>query len=74
MAKQPDWTGYCDTHGKRLYSSRKLARKAIREHRNRRGMREYPCDVVRDHWHIGHVPLAVATGRKTAREVYGGQR
>ncbi|MBM0275354.1 hypothetical protein [Micromonospora tarensis] len=71
MADQrPDYVGYCDEHGKRLYPSRKQARKKLREHRSDKGMREYPCDLVEGHWHLGHLPLAVVEGRKTARQVY----
>ncbi|WKU07983.1 hypothetical protein [Micromonospora sp. HUAS LYJ1] len=64
--------GYCDAHGKRLYSDRKKARQQIRAHRHHGGMREYRCDLVAGHWHVGHLPPAVRTGRKTATEVYGG--
>ncbi|MFG2059696.1 hypothetical protein ACGFI9_37360 [Micromonospora sp. NPDC048930] len=72
--KQPDWTGYCDAHGKRLFSSRKRARKQIREHRNGKGMREYPCTLVDGHFHIGHLPREVRRGYKTVAEVHGRKR
>ncbi|MEU5668979.1 hypothetical protein ABZ749_01150 [Micromonospora sp. NPDC047753] len=72
MADQrPGPIGYCDTHEKRLYSSRKQAKQTIRNHRDRGGMREYRCDLVDGFWHIGHLPLAAVEGRKTARQIYG---
>jgi len=64
--------GQCDTHDKRLYSSRQQARMAIRRHSGGGGMREYRCDLIAGHWHIGHLPPAVRHGRLTAAEVYGG--
>lgn len=67
---QPDHIGYCATHSKRLFSSRRLAKQAIRQLRNNSGMREYRCELVAGHWHIGHTPPAVLEGRKTAAEVY----
>ena len=69
--QRPGHMGYCDQHAKRLYSSRKQARKQIREHRHHRGMREYPCTLVAGHFHIGHLPRDVLKGRITAPEIYG---
>ncbi|WP_420123878.1 hypothetical protein [Nakamurella sp.] len=74
MGGQPDHIGYCDDHGKRLFSSRKQAKPEIRRLHNVAGMREYRCDLVAGHWHIGHLPPVVREGRKTATEVYGGGR
>jgi hypothetical protein len=75
MADQrPSYIGYCDQHGKRLYPNRKQAKQMLRKHRNRQGMREYPCDLVAGHFHIGHLPQVVREGRVTAPEIYGGQR
>ena len=63
----------CAGHGKRLFSSRGIAKKAIRrQHMN--GMRAYPCELVAGCWHIGHLPPAVRLGRLTAAEVYGEAR
>ncbi|MGC4769229.1 hypothetical protein ACLQ25_09640 [Micromonospora sp. DT44] len=67
---EPGYVGYCDTHQKRLFSTRKLAKRHLRTHRNNKGMREYRCDLVDGFWHIGHLPLATVAGRKTARQVY----
>ncbi|MFI6266131.1 hypothetical protein [Micromonospora sp. NPDC051006] len=72
--QRPGHIGYCDTHQKRLYSSRKQAKQQIRKFHANTGMREYRCDLVKGHWHIGHLPLAVVEGRKTARQIYGGAR
>jgi len=62
--------GVCDTHGKRIFTDRRRARREIRVLADP-GMREYRCDVLDGAWHIGHLPLAVVEGRKTAGEVYG---
>lgn len=66
--------GYCEQHGKRLYSSRKAAKTAIRQHQQPAGMREYRCDMVDGMWHCGHLPPAVMEGRRTARQVYRRRR
>ncbi|AYF30631.1 hypothetical protein CSH63_24940 [Micromonospora tulbaghiae] len=71
MADQrPNYIGYCDTHRKRLYPSRKQAKQHLRQLPRNKRMREYPCDLVVGHWHIGHLPLAAVEGRLSAREVY----
>ncbi|MEU5945109.1 hypothetical protein ABZ793_06050 [Micromonospora sp. NPDC047465] len=72
--RRPSYIGYCDQHGKRLYPSRKLARRQLRAHRDSQGMRAYPCPLVAGHWHIGHLPKDVREGRITAPEIYRGQR
>lgn len=61
------YIGYCEEHGKKLFTPRSSAKKAIRVLGG--GMREYRCDV-RDGWHIGHLPQAVVAGVKTVAEVY----
>lgn len=64
--------GVCDPHGKRLYTSRGRAKKAIREFPgNRDGLHAYRCDAVDGMWHIGRLPPAVRYGLKTTDEVYG---
>lgn len=64
--------GYCDTHGKALFTSRKLARRFLRRLPNRDGIREYRCTEVDGMWHCGHLPQSVRSGRCTADEIYGG--
>ncbi|MBM0203239.1 hypothetical protein JNW90_09045 [Micromonospora sp. STR1s_5] len=74
MADQrPGPIGYCDTHQKRLYSSRKQAKRQIRDLRDNQGMREYRCRLVKGYFHIGHLPKDVRNGRITAPEIYGGR-
>jgi hypothetical protein len=60
----------CPTCRKRTYYSRKLARRAIREMRDSKGMREYPSCGRRDHWHVGHIPPNVRKGLITVGEIY----
>lgn len=60
---------HCATHDKFLYSSRGKARAAIRMHHDP-GMREYPCEVQPDHWHVGHLPKPVRRGKTTAASYY----
>lgn len=63
---------WCEVHEKKGFI-KKYAKKVVRLSRRRgdTGSREYPCDVLPNLWHTGHLPLAVLEGRKTAREVYG---
>lgn len=61
-------SGVC-SHGKRLYPSRKLARKAARRARGHH-LREYRCSDVEGYWHIGHLPRVVMDGSFTATQVY----
>lgn len=50
-----DWTT-CPVHGKRAYTSRKAARRAMgAHHQHDSGMREYPCDAIPGAWHFGHL-------------------
>jgi len=71
MANPSGHIGYCDTHQKRIYPTRKRAKQHLRDHHPaEKGMREYRCAVVQGNWHVGHLPLAVVEGRKTARQVY----
>lgn len=49
--------GFCETHKKRAYPSRKLARRAMRTlHLGDKGVRPYACDVIAGAWHLGHLP------------------
>jgi hypothetical protein len=61
---------FCATHGKKAFT-KPGAKRAIRQLRERGGMREYRCDIVPDVWHIGHLPQAARVGLKTSGEVYG---
>lgn len=63
--------GFCDIHGKMLFTDRKNARMAIRHLAGRKDMREYACDAVTGMFHIGHMPPDVRSGVITAGEIYG---
>ncbi len=63
------YVGFCETHGKQLFVSRKKARKTARQI-NQPGLREYPCSEVDGFWHIGHLPKHVVQGRITAPQIY----
>lgn len=62
--------GWCGEHGKRLFTSRKSARRAAR---NLHGpaLREYRCTMHEGWWHFGHLPQATRVGLLTTTEVYG---
>jgi len=60
----------CHTHGKRLYPSRKEARRC-EDRIGHAGARAYRCDVL-DGWHVGHLPSAVREGVEDAAGFYGG--
>jgi hypothetical protein len=66
--------GHCSTCGKLSYTTRRLAKKALRELKHNAGrrddprpMREYPC-AAGTGWHIGHHPKAVREGTLDYRE------
>lgn len=60
--------GIC-SHNKRLYPSRKQARKAARRARGHH-LREYRCTDVDGYWHIGHLAHDVLRGNLTADEIF----
>lgn len=71
---EPVMAGWCTDHGKALWCTRKMAKKKVREQaiaKNGPRMREYRCDAVDGHWHIGHLPDEVKHGLFTAREMFG---
>lgn len=70
----PPITEWCRRHSKWRHNSRKLAKAAIRNTPDRKGMREYPCNARDGFWHVGHLPQATVYGLLTAREVYGAKR
>lgn len=65
MSGAPRHCGYCTTHGKLAYSSRKRAKKACRHFREP-GAREYRCSAMPGLWHWG--PALVRQGAVTMRE------
>jgi hypothetical protein len=63
------YVGFCEPCGKRLYTSRKLAKQAA-DRRPAERLREYRCPVQPGFFHIGHLPQRVRTGDVTAAEHY----
>lgn len=63
---------WCDGHEKKAFT-KKNAKKLIRTIRRRgdTGMREYPCGLIFNLWHVGHLPQATLWGFLTVDEVYG---
>lgn len=57
--------GQCPECGKKRYTSRKIARKALRQMNSggydSSGMNEYRCG---EYWHVGHLPRRVVRGRR----------
>lgn len=51
--------GWCETHRKVLFLTRKGARKV---RRNGSELSAYRCDVVPGFWHLGHLPIHVKRG------------
>lgn len=64
-----EYIGWCEVCEKRLYTTRKSARKAIKEARDGR-MRPYRCSDQPDMFHVGHLPQRVRTGDVTVAEHY----
>lgn len=65
--KQLHGIGTCDRHGKRLYTSRRAARRSIPKHL---GVTPYPCDHIHGMWHVGHLPTVVKQGDAGRDEIY----
>jgi hypothetical protein len=62
----------CST-GKWAWSTRRGAKVAARvKHPDDPRLRAYRCDEC-SHWHIGHIPPAVARGDMSAAQWYGGR-
>jgi hypothetical protein len=60
------WVGVCSVDGKRCYLNRREAKKALKQHTRRHEMSVYECG---NWWHLGHLPKAVKTGRKTRDQI-----
>lgn len=63
MTGQHEYTGWhtC-VCGKRAYPSRRIAKLALRRHRQPVGMHAYQCG---ERWHLGHKPTALVRGTIT---------
>lgn len=57
--------GTCVEHGKRLYTSRKAARKAAKRHLIGEHVNAYRCDEQPAFYHFGHLPKIVQRGLAT---------
>jgi hypothetical protein len=62
-ARSSGSVGWCEVHEKLLYTSRKLAKEAIRRLHGK-GMTRYLCEAHEGArlWHIGHLPYSVRVG------------
>lgn len=62
--------GLCPT-GKRSYVTRAGAKRLVRvlKAEGDKGVRPYWCEDC-EHWHAGHLPDDVRTGRRSAAEIY----
>lgn len=61
--------GFCETHDKLLYTSRKKARNVARQHTKH--MSVYQCSVTTHLWHVGSLALTVIQGEADRRTIYG---
>lgn len=61
--------GWCRTHGKNLYRSRRAARRAARRFHPGDHLSSYPCDEHSARWHIGHLPAAVTAGEQARSDI-----
>ncbi len=62
-----DWV-WCDTCGKRLYGSKKVAKQAVRIVPGQR-MNAYECPAAPG-YHIGHLPAVVRRGETSRADYY----
>lgn len=62
--------GFCVTHQKLIYTSRKVARRAA--NRLPVARNAYRCDVHQDMWHIGRLPEEIRHGHVDKATFYGG--
>ena len=61
---------WCEVHQKKAFT-KSNARLVKQRMHSERGLRIYPCGVVPNGWHVGHLPWAVRRGQATVDEVYG---
>lgn len=69
---QVPYLAWCEEHGKRAFTHERV-KEVVRVMRRRgeKGIRRYPCGIVPNGFHVGHLPRVTREGIKTAREVYG---
>lgn len=60
--------GWCPVHGKLLYQSRKVAKKAAVKHPSHKN--EFRCSENQAMWHIGELPAVVIQGEMTRAEYF----
>jgi hypothetical protein len=62
--RRPGHIGHCDAHGKRLYASRKAAKRHARRAHPGANLSAYECDATHgSYWHLGNLPQAVVSGQ-----------
>jgi hypothetical protein len=57
-----NYIGYCAPCGKAIHLSRKTARQVARQLTSGGRPRAYRCPETGEHWHVGHIPVAVRNG------------
>lgn len=62
---------WCDEHQKKAFT-KSNAKRTKKVMRSEQGLRVYPCGLVPNGWHVGHLPFVVRRGEATVDEVYGG--
>lgn len=69
-ARSSGAVGWCEAHGKLLYTTRKLAKFAAKRLHDK-GMSEYACEAHEGSglWHIGHLPISVRNGTITRQSI-----
>jgi hypothetical protein len=66
--KNKNWrsAGWCETHQKHYYATRKIARGAARQH-HAEHKSAFRCDQW---WHIGELPRVIVKGEFSRQEVF----
>lgn len=62
--------GWCERDRKLLYTSKKNAKKAAREHSPGGHGTAYPCPEIEHLWHWGHLGPAVSRGSMSRSQRY----
>lgn len=62
--------GFCLAHQKRLYSSKRTAKRVAR--RMDGHLSVYPCSVIPTMFHVGNMSPLIISGEVTRHELYGG--
>lgn len=60
---------FCTTHGKKAFTKNN-AKKLLHVLPKRAGTSRYPCTMIFEAWHVGHLPRSVREGRESRHEVF----